>query len=292
MRRWFTLLLVLCFGVIPALLQGDDPPLPPLSAAALRLPLLLPDQAYSGTLSTAYPQHAYIVLVRTNDALSLTMSRASGNLVPFVRLRALDGTVLVEQAAQDLAGRRIELHYVPPRQTDQWIVVEVASDPASSTAGNYTLTLSGTTQQFAALIATVGLSTTPDVLGDLITLTPTMTSTHTFTPTFTRTPTRTPTSTPTATATVTLTICSGVLPSRLRPGDHGRVTPGNPNNIRRRPGLDGERITQIPGGGEFDVISGPVCADNYAWYEVDYQGTVGWTAESGQGSYWLELINP
>jgi uncharacterized protein YraI len=68
----------------------------------------------------------------------------------------------------------------------------------------------------------------------------------------------------------------------------GRVTPGLPNNLRTQPSLSAAPIGQIPAGGLFRVLGGPVCADNSAWFQVNYNGVVGWTME-GQGfTYWLE----
>ena len=70
-------------------------------------------------------------------------------------------------------------------------------------------------------------------------------------------------------------------------GNDGRVTPGTPNRLRTSPSLGGDVSGEIPGNGIFTVLSGPVCADGYAWWFVEYQGTTGWTAESGDGEYWL-----
>jgi hypothetical protein len=66
-----------------------------------------------------------------------------------------------------------------------------------------------------------------------------------------------------------------------------RVLPGLANNLRNQPSLRGERIGQIPGGSQFTVLDGPECADNYAWWQVDYNGTVGWVAEADNEEYWL-----
>lgn len=81
--------------------------------------------------------------------------------------------------------------------------------------------------------------------------------------------------------------CPGTLPSRLAAGQQGRVTPGAPNRVRDLPTTAGTRIGEIPGGAVFTVLEGPTCADGYAWWRVNYDGLVGWTAEAGL-EYWLE----
>lgn len=87
------------------------------------------------------------------------------------------------------------------------------------------------------------------------------------------------------------TTCAGAPISRLTVGGSGRVTPGLPNNVRSYPGYYGQRVGQIPGSGQFTVLDGPVCADNHAWWRVNYNGLIGWTAEGRVGDYWLEPVN-
>jgi hypothetical protein len=82
--------------------------------------------------------------------------------------------------------------------------------------------------------------------------------------------------------------CPGFLPSRLRVGRMAQVTPGTPNNLRNGPGLNFQKIGEIPGNGVILVRSGPQCADNMAWWEVDYQGKIGWTSEGTGNSYWIQ----
>lgn len=87
-------------------------------------------------------------------------------------------------------------------------------------------------------------------------------------------------------------VCPNSPPPRLIPGHIGRVTPGDPNRIRVEP-ESGRVLGQIPAGGTFTVLGGPSCGpvNGLTWWQVDYNGTVGWTAE-GQGNvYWLELVN-
>lgn len=84
------------------------------------------------------------------------------------------------------------------------------------------------------------------------------------------------------------------LPTRLTIGGQGRVTPGLPNVMRSAPGtqrsgFNGTVIGQIPGGGVFSVLNGPQCAsDSRWWWQVNYNGLIGWTAEGEGYTYWLE----
>ncbi|MBN1201818.1 MAG: SH3 domain-containing protein [Anaerolineae bacterium] len=82
--------------------------------------------------------------------------------------------------------------------------------------------------------------------------------------------------------------CPGFMVSRLAKHSIARVTPGSPNNIRAEASTSTALVGEIPGEALFIVLDGPVCAENMAWWQVDYNGVIGWTSE-GQGSaYWLE----
>jgi LysM repeat protein len=86
------------------------------------------------------------------------------------------------------------------------------------------------------------------------------------------------------------TACTQI--TRLQAGRTGRVLPGTPNILRSQPstGSGSVELGQISGGGLFRVIQGPQCAEGYNWWQVNYNGTVGWTAE-GQGStFWTEPL--
>lgn len=98
-----------------------------------------------------------------------------------------------------------------------------------------------------------------------------------------------PTIAPTISASGTTT-CPGFLPSRITVGQQGRVTDSNniPNNVRSQPSAAAERVGQIPAGDVFQVIGGPICAENTAWWQVRYRTLTGWTAEGASGEYWLE----
>lgn len=83
--------------------------------------------------------------------------------------------------------------------------------------------------------------------------------------------------------------CAGFT-STLAVGRQGHVTPGSPNNVRRLPGTGAgnNAIGQIPGDSIFSTIGGPVCANNITWWQVSYQGLVGWTGEGRGAERWLD----
>lgn len=87
--------------------------------------------------------------------------------------------------------------------------------------------------------------------------------------------------------------CYGALPTRLVVGGQGRVTPGLPNILRSQPyrGYDSIVLGEIPAGGVFTVIGGPNCFDSMYWWQVNYNGMMGWTPEgSPYGVYWTEPV--
>lgn len=86
-----------------------------------------------------------------------------------------------------------------------------------------------------------------------------------------------------------LPTCDGTQQSRLHDGDSARVASETvPNRLRANPSTAAAQIGQIPGWGGFTVLEGPVCADGYAWYRVQYLDTQGWTAEGSAEEYFIE----
>jgi hypothetical protein len=84
--------------------------------------------------------------------------------------------------------------------------------------------------------------------------------------------------------------CPGAPPIRLYVGGQGRVTPGVPNKLRNSPSLSGTEIGNIPGEGVFTVTGGPHCADGFTWWQVNYNGVVGWTASGSSSEDWVEPL--
>lgn len=81
--------------------------------------------------------------------------------------------------------------------------------------------------------------------------------------------------------------CATILMPRLRVGGYASVIDDTANNLRSGPSLAAEKIGSIPPGGYFEVLEGPVCADGYAFYRIDYNGVQGWTVEGEGSEYWL-----
>lgn len=78
------------------------------------------------------------------------------------------------------------------------------------------------------------------------------------------------------------------LTTRLESGGIAQVTPGAANRLRAEPTTGAAQIGLIPGEHAVSVLAGPVCADNVLWWQVDYQGLQGWTAEIVGDVYALE----
>lgn len=76
---------------------------------------------------------------------------------------------------------------------------------------------------------------------------------------------------------------------QLTAGIWGAVVSGDAHNLRDMPGLSGRRVARMAADDVFRVLDGPRCADGYVWWQVDYAGLSGWTAEGGpeSGDPWL-----
>lgn len=72
-------------------------------------------------------------------------------------------------------------------------------------------------------------------------------------------------------------------------GYTGKVTPGLPNRLRAEPSLYGMFLRTIPAGDTFVYTGGPTCADGMYWWQVNYHGMTGWTAQ-GTDNRWIEPV--
>ena len=84
------------------------------------------------------------------------------------------------------------------------------------------------------------------------------------------------------------------LSPQLTVGQRGVVLGTSPNNLRAGPTRNDEILTEIPGGGVFEVLAGPECDPDSGtnWWQVDYAGQVGWTAEGDTSTYFVEPVHP
>lgn len=81
--------------------------------------------------------------------------------------------------------------------------------------------------------------------------------------------------------------------TRLAPGIRAQVLPGLPNNLRAAPDVSADRIGEIPAQAEFEVIAGPTCTpDGRLWWQVNYNGLIGYTVEGGDGEYFVQPALP
>lgn len=79
------------------------------------------------------------------------------------------------------------------------------------------------------------------------------------------------------------------LPPRMVVGQTGIVDDSVPlpNRLRSSPSLSGAQIGLMRPNEIFTVIGGPVCANGILWWQVNYNGREGWTAEGQGGAYYI-----
>jgi parallel beta-helix repeat protein len=79
-------------------------------------------------------------------------------------------------------------------------------------------------------------------------------------------------------------------PPKFRVGDQVRTTANL--KVREGPGLGHTIVSIVPEGALGQILGGPVEADGYTWWDVDYDiGVRGWSAEDWLEE-WFELNNP
>ena len=83
-------------------------------------------------------------------------------------------------------------------------------------------------------------------------------------------------------------ICGPTL--RLSVGDRASVNVSDfkPKNLRAVPGLYSPILYKLIDGVAFDIVGGPVCADNLNWWQIQIVSrpeVIGWLSEGGPGNY-------
>lgn len=86
--------------------------------------------------------------------------------------------------------------------------------------------------------------------------------------------------------------CPGAPQIRVAIGDTATIiSPTVPNRIRSLPTTSGAIVGELPGGSEFVVRDGPVCAEVYTWFLIEYNGITGWTAEGTGQNYFIGPVS-
>src|SRR5262249_53873709 len=81
------------------------------------------------------------------------------------------------------------------------------------------------------------------------------------------------------------------LTPRLQIGIQARRVPGDANNLREIPAASGRLLATLPSEGVVTVLDGPRCSGDGTWWQVNFNGTVGWTVEGNNGEYFLEPVS-
>jgi len=93
--------------------------------------------------------------------------------------------------------------------------------------------------------------------------------------------------------------CPGPLETRLIPGGLGRALEAFVEVVQE-PASDGAQPRMLPAGGLFAVLDGPVCEEDTAWWQIEYDGEAdpkgrvtrqtGWISEWFEAEYGVEPL--
>jgi len=92
---------------------------------------------------------------------------------------------------------------------------------------------------------------------------------------------------PTPTNPPTTNVCN--LTPQLIIGRNAVVNPGPSNRVRVGATTNSAIIDSIDDGEVVYVERGPVCANGFNWFFIRNDRIAGWTAEGGNGDYWLSI---
>lgn len=85
--------------------------------------------------------------------------------------------------------------------------------------------------------------------------------------------------------------CPGSAPARLQVGHQAQVLPDAGVNLRSTGAPDSPILEIVPGGAIMRVTDGPDCAGGFTWWRVEWQGMIGWVAESfNETTYYLQPL--
>jgi serine/threonine protein kinase/uncharacterized protein YraI len=265
--------LLVALGVV----QAATTPAPTLAPTAIPATDALPTSAPTTAPTSIPPTEAPIPPTSTPTTAQITAIRDSvvirsgpANAYAVVTRLDADDVVYISGVSEDGAWYQVQT-----ADGIGWVL----DSPSVAVAGNLR----------AVPVALAPTPTLPP--SDTPTPRPSPTPTHTIPaqpviqPTWTPIPNQ-----PTAIA-ANLPNCPGALPSRLVPGTQGFVLENDPRpiNIRQSPSTRANILSAAPIGTVFDVLEGPSCGEDIAWYRINYRGTRGWIAE-GTETYFVVPI--
>ncbi len=87
-------------------------------------------------------------------------------------------------------------------------------------------------------------------------------------------------------------VCEEALPARLQIGSTARSISSLALRIRPEPNLSQPAVGEIPTDASMTVLDGPTCGNEMVWWQVEYNGVIGWVSEGNleRGEYWLERV--
>jgi len=77
------------------------------------------------------------------------------------------------------------------------------------------------------------------------------------------------------------------MPGRQGRGNNADPTP---NRVREEPNAQAAILGEIPAGAYFNVLEGPGCMDDGAWFKVRFDTLEGWMKEGSSTEYWVMPI--
>lgn len=89
-----------------------------------------------------------------------------------------------------------------------------------------------------------------------------------------------------------VTSCGPLEDVGLIPGGVGYMFAGGAKRIREAPRINAAEIGLVPGDRNFTVVDGQqnVCSDGIRWAQVEFDGVRGWTAQGGNGEFYMQAI--
>ena len=87
----------------------------------------------------------------------------------------------------------------------------------------------------------------------------------------------------------TVETCNGIISRPFVVGDVVQLTSTSANNLRETPSRTGNLLGQFKPNETATILAGPICADGFAWYQVDAPAALGWTVYGNETETYLAI---